>query len=89
MRYWSPAIGLAAAIAAASPAMAQQASEPRLSLPRPADSEKALIYDPQFAAKAEEDLRSGCAGGLQCRLRLLGVIQKYGAVELRATAFTW
>ena len=68
--------------------MAQQASEPRLSLPRPADSEKALIYDPQFAAKAEEDLRSGCALE-QCRLRLLGVIQKYGAVGLRATAFKW
>lgn len=88
MRRWSPAIGFAAAIAAASPTAAQEGS-PWLSLPRPVNSGKAIIYNPQFVAKAEDDQRTGCTPGLQCRLRLLGVIQNNGAVELRATAFTW
>ena len=76
-------------MAAALPAAAQETPPGWLSLPRPADSGKAIIYDPQFAAKGEKDSRSGCTPGLQCRLRLLGVIQNNGAVELRATAFTW
>jgi hypothetical protein len=89
MRRWSPVIGIVAAIAATLPAAAQEASPAWLSLPRPADSGKAIIYDPQFVVKGEKDIRSGCSPGLQCRLRLLGVIQNNGAVELRATAFTW
>ena len=89
MRRWSPVIGLVASMAAALPAAAQETPPGWLSLPRPADSGKAIIYDPQFAAKGEKDSRSGCTPGLQCRLRLLGVIQNNGAVELRATAFTW
>jgi hypothetical protein len=47
------------------------------------------MFDPQFAAKAENDRRLGCAPGSQCRVQLLGVIQNNGAVELRATALTW
>jgi hypothetical protein len=98
MRHWSPAAALVAAIAAALPAAAQQTisaadflplSAPRLSLPRPADSGKPIIYDPQFVAKGDHDRFSGCTPGLQCRVQLLGVIQNNGAVELRATAFTW
>ena len=88
MRRWSPAIGFAAAIAAASPTAAQEGS-PWLSLPRPVNSGKAIIYDPQFVAKEDNNQHSGCSPVLQCRFRLLGVIQNNGAVELRATAFTW
>jgi hypothetical protein len=80
---------LLAAIAAASPAVAQQGSPPWLPLPHPAESGKPIIYDPQFAAKADRDKSNGCSPGLQCRLQLLGVIQNNGAVELRATAFRW
>jgi len=76
-----------AAFAAATPAVAQQALWEWL--PHPTDAGKPLIYDPQFAAKADKDLKLGCMPGLQCRLRLLGVIQNNGAVELRATAWRW
>jgi hypothetical protein len=95
VRRWSPAIGslfavgFVAAIAATTPATAQEAAAPWLALPRPADTGKPVIYDPQFVVNGERDSRSGCSPGLQCRLRLLGVIQKNGGVELRATAFTW
>jgi hypothetical protein len=89
MRRWSAVFGLVAAIAATLPAAAQETSPGWFALPRPADSGKAIVYDPQFAAKGGKDSRSGCTPGLQCRLQLLGVIQNNGAVELRATAFTW
>jgi len=71
------------------PAAAQQASVPLDLLPHPTDAGKPLIYDPQFAAQADKDLRFGCTPGLQCRLRLLGVIQNNGAVELRTTVHRW
>ena len=59
-----------------------------LTLPlHPTEVGKPLIYDPQFVAKSRDD--KGCSPGFLCRLRLLGVIQNNGAVELRATAFTW
>lgn len=89
MRRWSPAVGLAAAVAATLPAAAQQAFTPWSPLPHPTDSGKAVIYDPQFVAKGDVDRRAGCSPGSQCRLQLLGVIQNNGAVELRATAFAW
>ena len=73
------------------PAAAQQAvrgGPATLTLPpHPTDAGKPVIYDPEFAAKSDDD--RDCAPGLSCRLRLLGVIQNNGAVELRATAFTW
>ena len=74
------------AVIAAVPAVAQQLWAP---LPYPTESGKPVIFDPQFAAKAENDRRLGCATGSQCRWQLLGVIQNNGAVELRATALTW
>jgi hypothetical protein len=59
-----------------------------LTLPlHPTDAGKPVIYDPPFVATPEDG--RGCAPGFSCRLRLLGVIQNNGVVELRATAFTW
>jgi len=55
--------------------------------PYPIGAGKPLTYDPQSAEKSDDD--KGCAPGFSCRLRLLGVIQNNGVVELRATAFTW
>jgi len=57
--------------------------------PHPAETGKPVIFDPQFAAKADDDQRLGCSPGLSCRLQLLGVIQNNGAVELRTTVFRW
>jgi hypothetical protein len=36
----------------------------------------------------KNDNRAGFTPGLQCRLQLLGVVEKNGAVELRARAFS-
>ena len=85
MHYSALAAALVVALAAV-PVAAQQLWAP---LPYPTDSGKPVIFDPQFAAKAENDWRRGCAPGSQCRWQLLGVIQNNGAVELRATALTW
>ena len=91
MGCWCSAAILAAAAAWAVPAAGQQAGGEGpvlLALPPfPTDAGKPVIYGPQFIAKSDED--KGCAPGFSCRLRLLGVIQNNGAVELRATAFTW
>ncbi len=90
------AAALLAAAACAVPAAAQQTiggGPAPLTLPlHPTEAGKPLIYDPQFVAKSGDDKAGddrGCAPGFSCRLRLLGVIQNNGAVELRATAFTW
>ena len=88
MRYGLGAV-LFAALTAALPGAAQQAPLLWAPLPHPTDSGKPVIFDPQFAAKAESDRRLGCAPGLQCRWQLLGVIQNNGVVVLRATALTW
>ena len=91
MRRWCRAALLAAAAAWALPAAAQQAvgeGPAPLALPSfPTDAGKPVLYSSQFIAKSDEN--KGCAPGFSCRLRLLGVIQNNGAVELRATAFTW
>jgi hypothetical protein len=87
-------LGSAALVGAAIwalPAAAQQAvSAGQITLtlpPHPTDAGKPVIYGPPFAAKSDDD--TGCAPGFSCRLRLLGLIQNNGAVELRGTAFTW
>ena len=91
MRHWCEAAALVAAAIWVLPAGTQQVGgggPTTLTLPsHPTDAGKPVIYDPPFAAKSDDD--SGCAPGFSCRLRLLGVIQNNGAVELRATAFTW
>jgi hypothetical protein len=89
MRCRIPAAALAAAIFPALSVAAQQASAPWTPLPRPADTGKPLIYDPQLVAKPDNERPAGCSPLLQCRLQLLGVVQNNGSVELRATAFTW
>ena len=88
MRFGPHFLGLAAAVATV-PAAAQQAPAQWTALPHPTDSGKPVIFDPQYAAKAENDRRLGCASGSQCRWQLLGVIQNNGAIELRATAWRW
>jgi hypothetical protein len=91
VRRWFEAAALIAAAIWALPAAAQQAvSAGQMTLtlpPHPTDTGKPVIYSPPFAAKSDDD--TGCAPGFSCRLRLLGVIQNNGAVELRGTAFTW
>ena len=91
MRHRFEAAALVAAAIWVLPAEAQQAAgggPTTLTLPpHPTDAGKPVIYDPQFVTKSEDD--SGCAAGRLCRLRLYGVIQNNGAVELRATAFSW
>ena len=88
---WASAVVLMVAVAGAVPATAQQAGGggPVLLTPPPYPTEagKPVIFGPGFIAKSDED--KGCAPGFSCRLRLLGVIQNNGVVELRATAFTW
>ena len=88
MRFALRCVGFAAAVIAL-PTAAQQAPPQWTVLPHPTDSGKPVIFDPQYAAKAENDYRLGCGPGSQCRWQLLGVIQNNGAVELRATALTW
>jgi len=91
VRRWCSAVTLLAVAAWAMPAAAQQAvgaaPAPLALPPFPTDAGKPVIYGSQFIAKSDGD--KGCAPGFSCRLRLLGVIQNNGAVELRATAFTW
>lgn len=86
---WFAAALLAAGVGSAAPSAAQQAPLPSLALRYPTDSGKPMIFDPPTLTKEENDRLSGCTLGLQCRFRLLGVIQNNGAVELRGTAFTW
>lgn len=89
------AIGL---VAAASPVVAQQAlpssqerpaTAPLMLLPRPTDAGKPIVLDPALAAEADRAWRLGCAPPPSCRVRLLGVIERNGAVALEATAFKW
>jgi hypothetical protein len=89
MRGAAHVVALAILAVAIVPAAAQQLPATWAPLPRPTDSGKPVIFDPQYAAKAENDRRIGCAAGSQCRWRLLGVIQNNGVVELQATALKW
>jgi hypothetical protein len=89
MRGRGPAAALVGLLASALPAAAQQVPDAWAPLPHPTDTGKPPVFDPQFAAKADNDRHLGCAPGLQCRFQLLGVIQNNGAVELRTTAFSW
>ena len=95
----SPKLVLGAVlIAAAPPVLAQQAppapegrplTAPLMLLPRPTETGKPVIYSPQFAAEADRAWRLGCAPAPSCRLRVLGAVEKNGAVALEATAFKW
>ncbi len=89
MQGWAAAAVLAASIGSAPLSVAQQGPGPWTALPYPTVSGKPVVFDRQTLTKEENEGVGGCASGSQCRFRLLGVIQNNGAVELRATAFTW
>lgn len=85
---------LAAAIAAAGPADAQQrppsggASAGRFDLrPPPADFGAPPRAGPRLGPAPEP--AAGCAPEWACRLKLFGEIEKYGGVGLKTTALTW
>jgi hypothetical protein len=89
MRGLGTAAALAAALNCVAPVAAQQTPALWLPLPAPTERGNAIIYDPQYLAKAESDRRRDCATEALCRLQLLGVLEHNGAVVLRATALTW
>jgi hypothetical protein len=78
----------------AGPSMAQPASSDAtpgedfplpFALPPPADTGKPRFFVPPPVVPPP----AGCAAALDCRLRVLGVIQHNGAVELNATMLKW
>lgn len=80
-------------LALAAPAMAQSVSDKvttvegfplPLGLPAPADSGKPRSFVPAMAAPS-----ASCAAVLECRLRVIGAIQRNGAVELNASVLKW
>jgi hypothetical protein len=88
------AAGLLLAAAAAGPAGGQQTtpdpgSELLHLMPRPAETGKPLIFDRYSIRGAGSGAAAGCAAFMSCRVRLLGVIEKNGAVMLRGQAFSW
>jgi hypothetical protein len=72
----------------AAPTLAQQAA-PTAGFPlgldtsRPADTGKPQIFVPPPVVSAP-----GCTA-FDCRLRVIGTVQRNGAVELNATALRW
>ena len=81
----------ALAILAAMPAEAGQSGaaldlwSPATDLPR-ADSGKPVIFTPPpIVPKGTDD----CPRAMPCGLRLLGTVQRNGAVELRLPALQW
>jgi hypothetical protein len=81
----------ALAILAAMPAEAGQSGaaldlwSPATDLPR-ADSGKPLIFTPPSVVPKRTD---DCPRAMPCGLRLLGTVQRNGAVELRVPALQW
>jgi hypothetical protein len=82
MLAWEPAAAQESPPPAVSPGLPNIAP---LALPRPADTGKPIVFAPPLEAVPS----SACAAVLGCRLRLNGVVQKNGAVELNATVFKW
>jgi hypothetical protein len=82
-------VGFAAAIAA--PAVAQQSNNavdvwnPPTAWP-PADSGKPLITRPPTLSP---DSAGNCLPEMPCGMRLLGTVQRNGAVELQVPAWRW
>lgn len=81
----------ALAISAAMPAAAGQSGvapdlwSPATDLPR-ADSGKPVIFTPPPVMPRVSD---DCPRDMPCGLRLLGTVQRNGAVELRVPALQW
>jgi hypothetical protein len=86
-------IGVAALTVCGVAARAQPASGDRaaegfplpLDLPPPADTGKPRL----FVAPPVTPPPSGCALSFDCRVRVIGAIQRNGAVELNATLLKW
>ena len=94
MRGWSIACGLAAVITSL-PVAAQQkmspielAVPPAIGSPIPTESGKPLVLTPPPVA-AKPDDRTGCVPGLPCGTRLLGAVEKNGAVAIEFPALKW
>jgi hypothetical protein len=89
MRFQLVVVGLA--IAAATQALAAQLGNPAdlwnppADLPR-ADSGKPAIFTPPPVLPRTTDY---CPAGMPCGLRLLGTVQRNGAVEVQVPALRW
>jgi hypothetical protein len=80
---------LAAGVAMAQPASSDMVAADGfplpLNLPPPADVGKPRFFVTPTVAPPP----SGCAASFDCRVRVIGEIQRNGAVELNATALRW
>lgn len=56
-----------------------------LDLTPPANTGKPRLFVPPPVVPPP----SGCAAALDCRVRIIGAVQRNGAIELNATAFKW
>jgi hypothetical protein len=96
--------GISIPIESAEPGMIREVRRPsaatrrpptnrRLAGARPAqppDARPQAAASPALGQRLDRPGRdAGCAPAWPCRLRLFGVIEKYGGVGLKATALTW
>jgi hypothetical protein len=94
MRVVAVTIGLALLVASGGRAMAQAVSDNMaaaegypwpLGLPAPADTGKPSLFVPPPTVPPP----AGCAAAFDCRVRVIGAIQRNGAVELRTNVLKW
>jgi len=87
-------IGFAAFVVSGVPAMAQAVSDTvaaaegfplPLGLPAPADTGKPSLFVPPPVTPPP----AGCAAAFDCRVRVIGAIQRNGAVELNTSVLKW
>ena len=91
---WSIVIGLVAAMTSLSAAAQQQITLPPTDLAVPVigsqvptESGKPLVLTPLLALRP--DNQTGCVPVLPCGTRLLGAVQKNGAVAVEFPALKW
>ena len=80
-----PGASLAAAQSAAPGTIAIEGFPLPLDLPPPADTGKPRFFVPPPASPPP----GGCAVAFDCRVRVIGTVQRNGAVELNATMLKW
>lgn len=94
MRSLAVTIGVAASVACGVPAVAQAVSDNvaavegfplPLGLPSPADTGKPSLFVPPPVMPPP----AGCAAAFACRVRVIGAIQRNGAVELDTSVLKW
>jgi hypothetical protein len=84
-----PPLFCAILLLAPAAAMAQQTPSLLLPLP-PADTGKPMVFAlPDRLAAIRPPPPRGCGDALACRLWVIGEVRRGGAVELKATAFSW